>query len=375
MKWTLQTLFQHHFPAYLATRRCTLAQRKAASSVMQCRTAVLGGHVQCCPEGHVQGVWYNSCRHRSCPQCNGLSTARWLEHTESVLLDCPHHHVIFTLPSELHALWQYNRALMTDLLFEAVQATLKTFSQDKRYLDAQPGVLMTLHTWGRDLSLHPHIHCLISHGGLSHQGNWVTPKKHILFPQKPLMQVYRGKLLALLRSAIDQGVLAGTNTPAKLRSSLNRLGRKDWIVHCCKRYEHGKGVAIYLARYVRGGPFSRQQLICAEAGRVRFRYQSHRTGQQEVANLPVETFIQRWLMHVPLPGKASIRYLGLYSSAARNRLNQARESLGQMPVTAGQLLQWQDYLAGIGRPACCEICGAPLYQQASLEKEVPRQTA
>ncbi|MBN7827790.1 transposase, partial [Bowmanella dokdonensis] len=162
---------------------------------------------------------------------------------------------------------------------------------------------------------------------------------------------------------------------AKLRSSLNRLGRKDWIVHCCKRYEHGKGVAIYLARYVRGGPFSRQQLICAEAGRVRFRYQSHRTGQQEVANLPVETFIQRWLMHVPLPGKASIRYLGLYSSAARNRLNQARELLGQMPVTAGQLLQWQDYLAGIGRPACCEICGAPLYQQASLEKEVPRQTA
>lgn len=221
---------------------------------MQCRTAVLGGHIQCCPEGHVQRVWYNSCRHRSCPQCNGLSKERWLKHTESVLLDCPHHHVIFTLPSELHALWQYNRALMTDLLFEAVQATLKSFSQDKRYLDAQPGVLMTLHTWGRDLSLHPHIHCLISHGGLSHRGNWVTPKRNILFPQKPLMQVYRGKLLALLRSAIDQKVLADTHTPARLRSLFNRLGRKDWIVHCCKCYEHGKGVAIYLARYVRGAP-------------------------------------------------------------------------------------------------------------------------
>lgn len=371
MKWTLQHLLSVHFDTYRQHHGCSLAQLRAVDSVTRCRTAALGGHVQCCENGHIQGVWYNSCRHRSCPQCNGLKKARWLSRLQSVLLNCPHHHMIFTLPSELHVLWQYNRALMTDLLFQAVQQTLNTFSRDKRYLNAQPGIISALHTWGRDLSLHPHIHCLISHGGLAQNGTWVEPKKAILFPQKPLMMVYRGKLLASLKEAVLANSLSIPASHSRLINLFNRLGRKDWVVHCCKRYDYGEGVATYLARYVKGGPFSPSQINAIRQGMVHFIYRSHQTKRQEKAVLEVGQFIRRWLNHVPLPGKASVRYAGLYSSAARKKLNQARRFHQQLPVSATQLLSWQDYLQQWQATPCCHQCGAPLYQQAEGKIGIP----
>jgi hypothetical protein len=367
MKWILQQLLSAHFDTYRQHHGCSLAQLRAVDAMIKCRTAALGGHVQCCENGHIQGVWYNSCRHRSCPQCNGLKKARWLSRLQSVLLNCPHHHMIFTLPSELHILWQYNRALMTDLMYQAVQQTLKTFSRDKRYLNAQPGIISTVHTWGRDLSLHPHIHCLISHGGLSESGDWVAPKRAILFPQKPLMMVFRGKLLALLKEAAQASNLSVPETHSGLNTLFNRLGRKEWVVHCCKRYDYGEGVATYLARYVRGGPFNPRQIKGISQGNVRFVYRSHQTKRQETAVLEVEQFIRRWLNHIPLPGKASVRYAGLYSSAAREKLNQARCFHQQFPVSASQLLSWQDYLQQWQAAPYCHQCGAPLYQQEETQ--------
>ena len=337
-------------------------QARALGRYHQCRTAALGGHTQFCENGHVNGVWYNSCRTRGCPQCQSKATEQWLSNTQRQLLSCPHHHIIFTIPSELNNLWRYNKAIVNSALFTASQETLKTFSKDPRYLKATPGIITNLHTWGRNLSIHPHIHALISHGGLNDSGRWIEPKKKNLFPQKPLMMVFRGKLLALIRSKLNQNELrlpSDTNHK-QLTKQINFLGRKHWTVHCCPRYDTAKGVTKYLARYVKKGPVNKTQVRVCSNGIVKFSYTSHQTKKTERLRLPLNEFVPRLAVHAPLPGKPTVRYSGLYSPASRVKLNLARTALGQTPVSTAKTLHWQHYLSKIGHEPRCHTCSASL---------------
>lgn len=371
-KYTLQLLLNQEFNGVVKRHNFPLYQYKALKQLSQCRTHVLGGHAQYCEEGHLNGVWYNSCKNRSCPQCRGLASEEWLANTQRVLLDCPHHHVIFTLPSELNVLWRYNRDLFTDVLFKSVSETLKLFAEDKRYLHATPGILSTLHTWGRNLSLHPHLHVLISHGGVDKQGHWVEPKKKHLFPRKPIMMVYRGKLLQKLKEALKHNklILPDDTQTNQCQTLLNKLGRKEWVVHFCKRYNHGAGVATYLARYVKGGPLNNGQLDYADNSRVVFQYKSHETKQIEKLQLSLDAFILRWVQHIPLPGKPSVRYSGLYCSSLRIRLNQARSHFKQSPVSARAQLDWQEYMKDLGHMPQCTVCGKSLNQRGPIEENL-----
>ena len=367
-KYTLQGLLKQHLPGILSRLNFPLHQYKALKHLESCRTEALGGHAQYCENGHLNGVWYNSCKHRSCPQCRGMATEEWLVNTQRVLLDCPHHHVIFTFPSELNDLWRYNRGIMTDILFKATHQTLQGFAKDPKYLGAVPGMLTVLHTWGRSLPLHPHTHVLISHGGLNKNGEWVEPKKKILFPQKPVMMVFRGKLLAMVKKALkdEDWVFPPNDQEQQVVNLLNKLGRKQWMVHFCDRYEHADGVAKYLSRYVKSGPLKNSQIREVTKTHVSFRYKSHETKRVETLKLSIEDFVTRWVQHVPLAGKRSVRYLGLYNSAARERLNAARVALGQQPVSEKALLRWKDFLEEKGSMPECKFCGKAL----NVEKEV-----
>ena len=347
-------------------------QSKALKKYHACRTDKLGGHAQYCENGHLNGVWYNSCKSRGCPQCQNLATEEWLQNTQRLLLNCPHHHIIFTIPSELHSLWRFNRALMSDLLFRSSLDTLKVFSSDARYLKATPGMLSTLHTWGRDLSLHPHLHVLISHGGLNHEGEWVKPKKQRLFPQKPVMMVFRGKLLASLKSHLESGalVLPPDSDDCKAKTLFHFLGRKSWVVHFCPRYDHAVGVAKYLARYVKRGPCKNSQFKAAKPGDVRFQYKSHQTGRIEVLQLRIGDFIKRLSEHIAIPRKPSVRYGGLYVSSVRSQLNKARACLGQKAVEIRIKTHWPDYLERLGQRPKCNECGLALFHRdmASIQR-------
>ena len=284
--------------------------------------------------------------------------------------------MIFTLPSELHPLWRYNRQIMTNILFQATQETLKQFAKDPKYLNATPGILCTLHTWGRNLSLHPHIHVLISHGGIDAAGAWVEPKKAILFPQKPVMRVFRGKLRDLIKSAMRDDpswVLPPDRRAHHITALLNKLGRKEWVVHFYERYDYAEGVAKYLSRYVKSGPLKNSQIIAVMDSHVSFRYKSHQTKKLEVLTLPIDAFIKRLLAHVPVPGKPTVRYSGLYNAAARKKLNLAREALGQQPVSERPILRWQAYLENQGHQPTCETCGLPLTRQEAITR--PRKAA
>jgi hypothetical protein len=370
---TLQTIFQDAFPAYEQRHALPTHVRRAAPALMQCRTAALGGHIQACPDGHVARVWYNSCRHRSCPQCAYLQTERWLALHRARLLACDHYHVIFTLPHDLNPLWLANVPVMTTLLWQAVRDTLRTLLADPKYLGAQPGILAALHTWGQTLVLHPHVHCLVTGGGLTADGSWKAVRHGFLLPARVVMAVCRGKMLDALRRAFARDVvgLPEAMRPQQLLNLLNRLGhptKTRWHVHIRERYAHGAGVVTYLARYLRGGPIKNGRLVAYDGARVTFTCRTRheeadgvRPGSQQMT-LPVADFLQRWLLHVPMPQTRVVRAYGLYHPSPTGALAVCRAALGQPPLEVPAALDWQTVCAqrGDAHPERCPTCGQRL---------------
>jgi hypothetical protein len=370
---TLQMIFQDAFPAYAQTHPLPAHVRRAARAVMQCRTAALGGHVQACPDGHMARIWYNSCRHRACPQCAYLQTERWLARQQARLLACDHYHVIFTLPHDLNPLWLANVSMMTTLLLQAVHDTLRTLLADPKYLGAQPGILAALHTWSQTLVLHPHVHCLVTGGGRTPDGAWKAVHNGFLLPARVVMAVFRGKLLAAIRQAVARAELElpEATRPQQLLNLLTRLGhprKTKWNVRLMERYPHGAGVVTYLARYLRGGPIKNARLVAWESERVTL----HCRARQEEADggapsrqrltLSVADFLQRWLLHVPVPQTRVVRSYGLYHPTQAKALAICRTALGQAPVETPVPLTWQTVCAprGEAHPERCPTCGQRL---------------
>jgi hypothetical protein len=253
------------------------------------------------------------------------------------LIDCAHHHLIFTIPHELHALWRWNRLWFTQQLFASVAATLHELTDEEGYVGAQCGFILALHTWGRSLNFHPHIHCLITDGGLNERDEWQDPKRSCFLPIRVAMALFRGKLLAALRAALEKNAL---NLPPDLSAQrasnlLNRLGRVKWNVHLRERYAHGQGVMIYLARYLKGGALSNRQLLNIDEHQIGFRYVPHAKGDKKAEmttlRLRPASFLSRYLQHTPLPGVPVVRHYGLYATRNASQLAHAR-TLHQQPA-------------------------------------------
>jgi hypothetical protein len=373
-KITLQQILQMGYEAYARTHALPDYVRRAVWAILACRTAVLGGHVQACPEGHIERVWYNSCRHRLCPQCAWLQIERWLGTQRARLLACEHYHVIFTMPHELNALWRANVAGMTQLLFASGHETLVELLGDAKYLGAMPGIIATLHTWSQTLLLHPHLHCLVTGGGLSEAGQWVAVRHGFLLPMRVVMAVFRGKL----RAAIHQGLADGTlqlptgQSRQQRENLLNKLGRTKWNVHIRERYAHGAGVLTYLARYIRGGPLSYTRLVACAQGEVTFRYRVNGEGgarpRSGLLTLSMEDFLRRYLLHVPTPGTRVVRSYGLYAPTKGAALAVCRAQLGQEPVVQPLWLDWQTACQEreADHPERCPVCGRWLIRRGVL---------
>jgi Putative transposase/Transposase zinc-binding domain len=361
---TLQTIFQDALPAYAQTHPLPAHVRRAARAIMQCRTAALGGHIHACPDGHVSRVWYNSCRHRSCPQCAYLQTERWLALQRARLLACDHSHGIFTLPHELHPLWLANVPVMTSLRFQAVRDTLCTLLADPKYLGAQPGIMAALHTWSQTLLLHPHLHGLVTGGGLTPAGQWRAVRNGFLLPARVVMAVFRGKMVAAIRQTFARGALALPEPmrPQQWLNLLNRLGhptKTKWNVRIMERYHHGAGVMTYLARYRRGGPIKNARLVAWDGADIPFTYRAPGAPLRPRMTLPVADFLQRWLLHVPGPQTRVVRCDGLYHQTHAEALAVCRTALGQPPVETPVPLTWQTVCASRGEahPERCPTCG------------------
>jgi hypothetical protein len=345
---------------------------RAIERICLCRTAALGGHIQACPEGHVERRWYNSCKHRSCPECNFTSVERWLARQKIRLLRCDYYHIIFTLPHELNPLWLSAVGAMTQLLFGAIRDTLFELLGDPGYLGAEPGLIVGLHTWGQNASLHPHGHCLVTGGGMTPGGLWRAAKNGYLLPGRVARDLFRGKMLAALRRELTHGRLAlpAGEHEQRVLNLFNKLGRKKWNVCIRERYGHGRGVLTYLGRYLRGGPMSNRRIVSFDSNRVRFRYRDYRDDatdgkKRREMELSTDEFLRRLMLHVPEPGRKVIRSYGICAGSRRRDLEKCREFLGQEPIPEPETLTWQDCLSKAGGEVRCRcpVCGAFLVER------------
>jgi hypothetical protein len=318
-------------------------QRQVLRAITRCRTAELGGHKQECENCGHQRIQYNSCRNRHCPKCQALARATWLEARQAELLPIAYFHVVFTLPKQIRHLALQNKRVVYTILFRAAAETLQELAADPKHLGAQIGVLAVLHSWGQNLMLHPHVHCIVTGGGIAPGGaRWIHCKrsrrrgKHFFIHVNILSRVFRGKFIDLLKQAYRNGQLElhGKLTvlrePLTFERLLNASVKKQWVVYAKRPFGGPEQVLKYLARYTHRVAISNHRLLEQCDAEVRFRYKDYADGQcTKVMSLSSVEFIRRFLMHTLPSGFVRIRYYGFLANRHRQqRLAQCRELLG-----------------------------------------------
>ena len=323
-------VIREHGAAYRKRYRPSREQRRVLTDLVHCQTAVLGGHTKRCDRcGHIVCV-YNSCRNRHCPKCQGAARAAWLEAREQEVLDVEYFHVVFTLPHELAPLALQNRRTVYGMLFRAASETLLTIARDPKHLGARIGCIALLHTWGQNLLVHPHLHCLIPGGGISPDGqDWTPCRDRFFLPVRVLSRMFRGKFLAMLvhafeRNALDlHGDLAELQHPVPRKQWLEPLRQKEWLVYAKPPFGGPRQVLKYLARYTHRVAISNQRILSVDNDTVTFTWKDYANGnRRRTMALHPHEFLRRFLLHV-LPSRfVRIRYYGFLAN--RNRADNIR---------------------------------------------------
>jgi hypothetical protein len=371
---TLGDIFRHYGDAYIATHRLTDQQRKVIEAIRTCRTFKAGWHVDVCSTcGHAEAR-PNSCGNRHCPLCQGKNRFDWVEARMHDLLPVQYYHVVFTLPDKIFPFCLYNQKVVYDLLFHSAAETLKAFGKDEQWLGADKmGFFGVLHTWGQPLNCHPHVHVVVPAGGLDEGGEWVWPtytEKNVLFPVHALAKVFRGKFIAGLKQAYEDGELAFPGQLAELEEQdafeawLDALVSKNWVVYAKAPFNGPLQVLRYVSRYTHRVAISNARILSLDDGVIRFRYKNYKKQETcesdrelwEEMELPVDTFMQRFLYHVLPKGYHRIRYYGFLNGGQKWMCQQAREELvfeeecGLPDVGEGARNTWE----GMPCPACEE---------------------
>jgi len=323
-KWELADIFREFGDNYRRSNRMPLSHLKVMHAVEVCRTSYLGGHMKVCSLCGYEHPTYNSCGNRHCPKCQSLAKLRWVKRREEELLPVDYFHNVFTLPHGLNALARSNKRLIYDILFKSVSETLTQFGENE--LGGKVGFIAILHTWDQRLLEHIHLHCIISAGALSSDGErWISsPNEDYLFAVKALSKVFRGKFTDYLKMAYSQGSLtfAGKSLEFESRKGfkdlIDELYKEDWVVYSKKPFAGPQKALDYLGRYTFRTAISNERIKYVKDGKVTFTYRDRRDcNLKKEATLEASEFIRRFLLHV-LPGSFTrIRHFGFVSN--RNR--------------------------------------------------------
>ncbi len=303
-------------------------QRKALRDIRDCRTAALGGRVQQCDRCGHRVILYNSCRNRHCPKCQAQARARWLAQRETELLPVPYFHVVFTLPAQIGRLALQNAKQIYTILFRTAAATLLETAADPRLLGASIGFLAVLHTWGQNLHLHPHLHCIVPGGGISLDGSrWVACRKDSFFlPVQYLSYHFRQRFLDSLKQAFRKGSLqlhgelASLAEPAAFAALCEQVEAVDWVVHIKPPFGGPHRVLKYLARYTHRVAISNHRLRSLENGHVSFEWKDYADhARTKLMTLDAVEFLRRFLLHILPTGLVRIRQFGFLANRVRQQ--------------------------------------------------------
>ena len=363
----VQDVLRAHGDEFLAAHGASLTrrQRRAFDAMLACRTAELGGHVDRCEGCGHEMVSYNSCRDRHCPKCQAMRRERWVAREGGDLLDVGYWHVVFTVPHELACVFWRNQRAMYNLLFRCAWATVAAFAADRRWMGARTGATAVLHTWGRQLQYHPHVHMVVPSGGLTERGAWRRCGKSFFAPVKAMSKVFRAKLLegvGGLAPSLDLGGCAShLAAPGALSALVDELSSRDWVVYCKRPFRDAGTVLSYLGRYTHRVAISNGRIRSLEGGVVTFGYRDSRDGSVRECRLGALEFIRRLLMHVLPKGLCKVRHYGILASRgkrARMALCRRLTSTPEPPPTPDDRALLRRVL---GRdPSACPRCGRTL---------------
>ncbi len=337
---TVGDIFRKYGEKFRSEHRLHPRQHKVMYDIEHCRCGEFGSHWEVCDScGHmIKG--YNSCRNRHCPGCNNIARKKWVEARINDLLPVPYHHCVFTLPHVFNTLCRYNRQVMYDLLFEQSSQTLLDFGQNPKRLGATIGFYGILHTWGGKLWPHPHVHYIVTAGGINQEGKWVSLRNDstFLFPVLALSNVFRARFLKGIQKAYDQGLLrfpydlCYLEDKTAFRQWLYHEVPKEWVVFSKPPFAGPEDVVKYLGRYTHRCAISNNRIIAEKDGRIEFWYKNTRKAARwETTSLPAMTFIDRFLYHVLPRHFHRIRYYGfLANGKAKANIEAIRQDLGDM---------------------------------------------
>jgi hypothetical protein len=373
-RFEVADVFRAHGDAYRAAHPVSPMQARVMRRLASCRTAALGGHRDTCAGCGFNRVSYNSCRDRHCPKCQAPKRAAWLDDRLDRLLPVPYFHVVFTLPDTLHPLVLHNQTALYDLLFRAAAGTLLTLAADPNRLGGQVGFTAILHTWGQNLLFHPHLHCVVTGGGLSPDGaRWVAGNPRYFLPVRVLGALFRGKFLAGLRAAYAAGELtlggsaAAFAEPTVFHRLVDDLYRRSWVVYAQSPFGGPEHVFRYLGRYSHRVALANSRLVAVDEGSVSFTWKDYADGSRvKVLRLTADEFLRRFLLHVLPKGFVRVRHYGLMAgSNVATKLPRCRELLGEPARAApGPKKTWADrVLEWTGTdPTRCPHCHGLLHR-------------
>lgn len=354
-------IFCKYGQAYRVSNKMPLNHIRTMRAIERCRTAELGGHVDecdCC--GHIR-ISYNSCRNRHCPKCQFLKKEKWLEERKKDLLSVPYFHVVFTIPAKLNPIVLRNKRVLYNILFRSVSETLFELAGDPKHLGGQIGFISLLHSWGQNLMDHPHIHCIVTGGGLSRDSTrWLSFRKGFFIPVKVLSRLFRGKMLFHLKKSWEKGELKFPGALAKLQDQsailLNDLYKTEWVVYSKPPFKDAEALIDYLGRYTHRIAIGNHRILKMEDGHVFFSWRDYADGnKKKIMKLEASEFIRRFLLHV-LPEKfVKVRYYGLLSNRkSGTMLSRCRRLLAcsSKPKNGSASETWQEFLL--------RVCGLDL---------------
>lgn len=327
----LQSIFGH------ACRQQSNAYSKQIfTQLHQCHTAALGMHYYKCNDPNCNHIHqqYHSCGNRHCPNCGGLKKEQWIENLTAQLFPTSYYHVVFTVPHEINSLILGNRKAMFNLLFESASATLLQFSADTKYLGATCGITSVLHTWGQDISFHPHLHCIVSGGGIKNN-KWVAAKRtndKFLFPVNALKKVYKAIFLKKLRLLLSEGLLQTEGIDVE--KAIKKAGYKNWNVYAKSPFGSVASVVEYLGRYTHKIAITKHRITGITEHSITFKYKDYADGsRQKTMTLSIAEFLRRFELNFLPRRYVKIRHYGfLQNHGKTTRLNAVRKEMNLQPL-------------------------------------------
>jgi hypothetical protein len=330
----LALVIDRHAKEYIEQYHPNGYVRRTLSAIQRCRTASLGGHVDRCDQcGHVR-ISYNSCRNRHCPKCQNTGREAWIENRKRDLLPVPYFHVVFTVPEKLNPLFQHHPEMMYNLLFSCCWDTLSQFSYTR--LQADTGMVAVLHTWGQNLSLHPHVHCVVPGGGLDYKDRWrqvpVSQNgKVFLFDVKSISRVFRGKFMTQIKQRVSPD-----------KSFIRVLYKTDWVVYSKEPFAGPASVVEYLGRYTHKVAMGNHRLMNINGEGVIFRWRDYRDNKEKFMLLTGTEFLRRFSQHILPRGFVRIRHYGLLSATKRKLLRRVQQSFGITVSPVTEKKHWKE---------------------------------